>query len=171
MLQYIIGEEMPRQLYDDLKKRYGGLVDQVMETIRPVAELGDKDLCVVAYALIELMARLPIERTWVVLARLNELSVALKDGEDPETRRQRLEALAIKQLYDRPVVEFSFSLRALHCFASEGIRFIGELIARTEAGLLAITNFGPLTLIEVKQILAVERLTLGTDIGLWRRPA
>lgn len=171
MLQYLIGEEIPRQLYGDLKRRYGGLVDQVMDTVRPLVEMGDKDLCVATYALIELMARMPIERVWVVLARLNELSVGVKESEDPEVCRQRLEALAIKQSHDRPVTELAFSVRALHCLESDNIRFVGELVARTEAGLLAIKNFGRHTLVEVKQVLAVERLALNTDVGLWRRPA
>lgn len=67
----------------------------------------------------------------------------------------------------RPVDELELSVRAANCLQAANIRFIGELVQRTEAEMLKTKNFGRKSLREIKDLLAGMGLSLGMKIDSW----
>lgn len=61
----------------------------------------------------------------------------------------------------RSVAELELSVRSANCLKNADIRFIGELVQRTEAEMLKTKNFGRKSLNEIKEILADMDLHLG----------
>src|SRR5690606_21438368 len=49
-----------------------------------------------------------------------------------------------------PIEEMDLTVRSYNCLKREGIHTVGELVARTEADLLDIRNFGQKSIDEVK---------------------
>lgn len=60
----------------------------------------------------------------------------------------------------RPVAELELSVRSRRCLQRLGITTIGELVARTEAEMIAMKNFGLTSLNEIKRQLAQFNLML-----------
>jgi DNA-directed RNA polymerase subunit alpha len=71
---------------------------------------------------------------------------------------------------DRSVDELELSVRTANCLQNESIRFIGELVQRTEADLLRTKNFGRKCLVEVREILGGLGLQLGMELEGWEPP-
>ncbi len=59
-----------------------------------------------------------------------------------------------------PVEDLQLTIRSYNCLKREGIHTVGELVARSEADLLDIRNFGAKSITEVKEKLAELGLTL-----------
>ena len=53
-----------------------------------------------------------------------------------------------------PIEELELTVRSYNCLKREGIHTVGELVARSEADLLDIRNFGAKSIDEVKAKLA-----------------
>jgi len=64
----------------------------------------------------------------------------------------------------RPVDELELSVRSANCLQNANIRFIGELVQRTEGEMLKTKNFGRKSLNEIKETLAEMSLSLGMTI-------
>ena len=64
----------------------------------------------------------------------------------------------------KSVDELELSVRAANCLENAGIRFIGELVARTESDMLKTKNFGRKTLNEIKDLLSEMGLHLGMKV-------
>ena len=64
----------------------------------------------------------------------------------------------------RSVGELELSVRSANCLKNADIRFIGELVQRTESEMLKTKNFGRKSLNEIKEILADMDLHLGMVI-------
>ena len=60
-----------------------------------------------------------------------------------------------------PVEALDLSARASNCLASKGIKTVGELLRRSRDDLLAIKNFGEVTLEEVEEQLTEQGLEIG----------
>ena len=54
-----------------------------------------------------------------------------------------------------PIEELDLTVRSYNCLKREGVHSVGELVARSEADLLDIRNFGAKSIDEVKEKLAV----------------
>ncbi|MBQ9816250.1 MAG: DNA-directed RNA polymerase subunit alpha [Proteobacteria bacterium] len=72
---------------------------------------------------------------------------------------------------DRPVGELELSVRSANCLQNANIRYIGELVQKTEADMLKTKNFGRKSLREIKDILQRMGLTLGMSVDNWEPPA
>jgi DNA-directed RNA polymerase subunit alpha len=72
---------------------------------------------------------------------------------------------------DRSVSELELSVRSANCLQNANIRYIGELVQRTEADMLKTKNFGRKSLREIKDILQRMGLTLGMTVENWEPPA
>ncbi|QCB92936.1 DNA-directed RNA polymerase subunit alpha [Cellulomonas shaoxiangyii] len=59
-----------------------------------------------------------------------------------------------------PIEDLQLTIRSYNCLKREGIHTVGELVARSEADLLDIRNFGAKSITEVKEKLAELGLTL-----------
>ena len=55
-------------------------------------------------------------------------------------------------------------MRSANCLQNANIRYIGELVQRTEAEMLKTKNFGRKSLNEIKEVLASMGLELGTTL-------
>jgi DNA-directed RNA polymerase subunit alpha len=67
----------------------------------------------------------------------------------------------------RTVEELELSVRSANCLQNASIRYIGELVQRTEAEMLKTKNFGRKSLKEIKEVLSEMDLSLGMDIRNW----
>lgn len=61
----------------------------------------------------------------------------------------------------RSVAELELSVRSANCLQNAGIKYIGELVQKTEAEMLKTKNFGRKSLNEIKEILQSMGLSLG----------
>ncbi len=64
----------------------------------------------------------------------------------------------------KSVDELELSVRSANCLQNANIRFIGELVQRTESEMLKTKNFGRKSLNEIKETLASMGLSLGMTI-------
>lgn len=64
----------------------------------------------------------------------------------------------------RRVDELELSVRSANCLKNADIRYIGELVQKTEAEMLKTKNFGRKSLNEIKEILAEMGLSLGMKL-------
>lgn len=76
----------------------------------------------------------------------------------------------INPYLSRPVDDLELSVRSANCLRNANIRFIGELVQRTENEMLKTKNFGRKSLNEIKQLLSEMGLGLGFKIDGWDKP-
>jgi DNA-directed RNA polymerase subunit alpha len=72
-------------------------------------------------------------------------------------------------LFER-IDSLELTVRAFNCLKSENIRYIGDLVTRSEAQLLRTPNLGRKSLAEIKNILADQGLSLGLHVEGWKSP-
>ena len=82
--------------------------------------------------------------------------------EPEEVSEEKIEPLN-ENLY-RTVDELELSVRSANCLQNANIRYIGELVQRTEAEMLKTKNFGRKSLKEIKEILQEMGLSLGMKL-------
>lgn len=76
----------------------------------------------------------------------------------------------INPYLSRPVDDLELSVRSANCLRNANIRYIGELVQRTENEMLKTKNFGRKSLNEIKQLLSEMGLGLGANIAGWEKP-
>jgi DNA-directed RNA polymerase subunit alpha len=64
----------------------------------------------------------------------------------------------------KSVDELELSVRSANCLQNANIRYIGELVQRTESEMLKTKNFGRKSLNEIKELLGTMSLELGMSI-------
>jgi DNA-directed RNA polymerase subunit alpha len=67
----------------------------------------------------------------------------------------------------KSVDDLELSVRSANCLQNANIRYIGELVQKTEAEMLKTKNFGRKSLKEIKEILTEMGLALGMKIDGW----
>ena len=67
----------------------------------------------------------------------------------------------------RPVDDLELSVRSANCLQNAKIKYIGDLVQKTEAEMLKTKNFGRKSLNEIKEILAEMGLSLGMKLDAW----
>jgi DNA-directed RNA polymerase subunit alpha len=70
----------------------------------------------------------------------------------------------------RGVNELELSVRAANCLRNASIRYIGELVQKSEQEMLKTKNFGRKSLNEIKEILAEMGLSLGMKLDSFAPP-
>lgn len=96
----------------------------------------------------------------------DQLSVFLNFEEEPEPVAQVKEESGSQfnpNLY-RSVEELELSVRSANCLQNANIKYIYELVQKTEAEMLKTKNFGRKSLNEIKDILAEMGLSLGMKL-------
>jgi DNA-directed RNA polymerase subunit alpha len=70
----------------------------------------------------------------------------------------------------RTVDELELSVRSANCLQNANIKYIGELVQKTESEMLKTKNFGRKSLKEIKEILGEMGLSLGMKLDNWPGP-
>jgi DNA-directed RNA polymerase subunit alpha len=86
------------------------------------------------------------------------------NDEPPQERRDEGPALPLNDNLFRSVDELEFSVRSQNCLQNADIKYIGELVQKTEQEMLKTKNFGHKSLSEIKEILREMGLELGMKI-------
>lgn len=95
-------------------------------------------------------------------------SSLLEEEEEDEVKDTAKDKL-MENLW-RSVDELELSVRSANCLKSSNIRYIGELVQKTEAEMLKTKNFGRKSLNEIKQLLESMGLSLGMKIDKFTPP-
>ena len=96
-----------------------------------------------------------------------------EEVDEPVEVQEEEEPMFNENLY-RTVDELELSVRSANCLQNASIKYIGDLVQKTEAEMLKTKNFGRKSLKEIKEILAEMGLSLGMKLDGWdpeRRPS
>jgi DNA-directed RNA polymerase subunit alpha len=96
----------------------------------------------------------------------DHLSIYINFEEEPEGEGVAVdeEKAQVLEHLNRSVDELELSVRSANCLKNSSIRYIYELVQKTEAEMLKTKNFGRKSLNEIKEILAGMGLTLGMKL-------
>lgn len=67
----------------------------------------------------------------------------------------------------KSVDELELTVRSANCLKQENIKYIGDLVQKTEVELLKTPNLGKKSLTEIKDVLAQHELALGMKLENW----
>jgi DNA-directed RNA polymerase subunit alpha len=101
-----------------------------------------------------------------------QLQIFLTFDENLEPKEEEVKTSSPK-LNDnlfRSVDDLELSVRSANCLKNANIRYIGELVTKSEAEMLKTKNFGRKSLNEIKEILVNMGLSLGMKIDGWPPP-
>lgn len=90
--------------------------------------------------------------------------VYLENSTEPEIEEEEDE---VDPVLLRPVDDLELTVRSANCLKAENIYYIGDLIQRTEMELLKTPNLGKKSLNEIKDVLALRGLSLGSRLDNW----
>jgi DNA-directed RNA polymerase subunit alpha len=93
---------------------------------------------------------------------INFVEDAEEDLEEVEEHREELNENLL-----RPVSELELSVRSSNCLKNADIKFIGDLVQKTEIEMLKTKNFGRKSLNEIKEILNEMGLRFGMKLENW----
>ncbi|MCL4125264.1 UNVERIFIED_CONTAM: hypothetical protein GTU68_056324 [Idotea baltica] len=97
---------------------------------------------------------------------LDQLNLFIGDGlvnEKEEPEEEEPENKLNENLFKR-IEEIELSVRSANCLENADIKYMGELVVRTEGEMLRTKNFGRKSLNEIKDILSEMGLSLGMKI-------
>jgi len=100
------------------------------------------------------------------------LSMFINFEEEPAGQEEKSadEAPTFNENLYRSVNELELSVRAANCLRNATIRYIGELVQKTEQEMLKTKNFGRKSLNEIKEILTEMGLHLGMKLESFSPP-
>ncbi|MBI4508526.1 MAG: DNA-directed RNA polymerase subunit alpha [Deltaproteobacteria bacterium] len=98
-----------------------------------------------------------------------QLSIFINFEEQPEPLESPAneEQEKLNENLWRTVDELELSVRSANCLQNANIKYIGELVQKSEAEMLKTKNFGRKSLKEIKEILAEMGLSLGMKLENW----
>jgi len=98
-----------------------------------------------------------------------QLQVFINFNEDmePAPQSQMEKNDLINENLFRPADDLELSVRSANCLKNARIRFIGDLVTKTEQDMLRTKNFGRKSLNEIKEILKTMGLSLGMEVEGW----
>ncbi len=95
----------------------------------------------------------------------DQVSIFVNFQDEPRAeRRDDGPALPLNDNLFRSVDELEFSVRSQNCLQNADIKYIGELVQKSEQEMLKTKNFGHKSLNEIKEILREMGLELGMKI-------
>lgn len=100
-----------------------------------------------------------------------QVFINFDEFEEPEvieTTENKIDPLSSN--LDKRVDELELSVRSANCLQNANIRYIGELVQKTEGEMLRTKNFGRKSLNEIQEILSEMGLSLGLKIDNWEPP-
>ncbi|MEZ0392704.1 MAG: DNA-directed RNA polymerase subunit alpha [Pseudobdellovibrionaceae bacterium] len=89
---------------------------------------------------------------------------------EPVEEQKDSKGTSLNENLFRSVDDLELSVRSANCLKNANIRYIGELVVKSEAEMLKTKNFGRKSLNEIKEILSEMGLGLGMKIDGWPPP-
>jgi DNA-directed RNA polymerase subunit alpha len=102
----------------------------------------------------------------ILIEQLNVFKL-VGDFKEPQGVDSDLKGTSLNENLFRPVEDLELSVRSANCLKNANIRYIGELVVRSESEMLKTKNFGRKSLNEIKEILGTMGLGLGMKIEGW----
>jgi DNA-directed RNA polymerase subunit alpha len=93
--------------------------------------------------------------------------ITFEEEEEAEGTKEPEDKQLLNENLFRSVDELELSVRSANCLKHANIKYIGDLVQKTEAEILATKNFGRKSLNEIKEILTDMGLSLGMKIDNW----
>lgn len=99
--------------------------------------------------------------------------INFKEESEPTSEHKPVSKISgeLLEYLNKTVDELELSVRSANCLHNANIRYIGELVSKTEAEMLKTKNFGRKSLNEIKDILAEMGLSLGMKVEGWDMPS
>ncbi len=95
----------------------------------------------------------------------DQLQIFINFDEEPQrAAREESPAATLNENLFRSVDELEFSVRSQNCLQNADIKYIGELVQKSEQEMLKTKNFGHKSLNEIKEILREMGLELGMKL-------
>ncbi len=92
------------------------------------------------------------------------------EEEDEPIEEEIIEEPKMNENLNKRVDELELSVRSANCLQNANIKYIGELVQKSEGEMLKTKNFGRKSLNEIKEILSEMGLSLGMKIEGWQFP-
>ena len=105
-----------------------------------------------------------------ILKEQVQIFINFAEEEEPPWEELHREEQPFNDNLLRRVDELELSVRSANCLAQAGIRYIGELVQRSESEMLKTKNFGRKSLKEIKEILTDMGLSLDMTLDAWPPP-
>lgn len=102
-----------------------------------------------------------------ILKEQLQVFVTFDENIEPETEQEEVLSTQLNDNLFRSVDDLELSVRSANCLKNANIRYIGELVCKSEAEMLKTKNFGRKSLNEIKEILTTMGLGLGMKIDGW----
>jgi DNA-directed RNA polymerase subunit alpha len=90
--------------------------------------------------------------------------INFEEATEPKREQEIQEETPLNENLFRTVDELELSVRSANCLKNANIRYIGELVQKTETEMLKTKNFGRKSLNEIKEILTEMGLSLGLKL-------
>lgn len=102
-----------------------------------------------------------------ILKEQLQIFLTFDETMEPKTEEEEKSSPQLNEHLFRSVDDLELSVRSANCLKNANIRYIGELVSKSEAEMLKTKNFGRKSLNEIKEILSTMGLTLGMKIDGW----
>ena len=93
-----------------------------------------------------------------------EIFINFQEEPEPEEDESGVEATSLNENLFRAVEDLEFSVRAQNCLQNANLKYIGELVQKSEQEMLKTKNFGRKSLNEIKELLTELGLELGMNL-------
>ena len=91
--------------------------------------------------------------------------ISFEEPEEEEEEEAGEEKVEINVGLKKSIEELDLGSRPMNCLRAAEIKFVAQLVSKTDQELLKLENFGKESLREVKKVLAELDLELGQDLG------
>ncbi len=145
---------IPRVNFNVTNARVGQMTDYDKLTLEVWSDASVTPDDAVAFAAKILKEQLTV---FINFEEEEELDLSADDGADDDYNEHLL----------RRVDELDLSVRAENCLQNANIKYIGDLVQKTENEMLKTKNFGRKSLKEIKELLAEMGLGLGMKLEAW----
>ena len=102
-----------------------------------------------------------------ILKEQLQIFLTFDESIEPDEEQEETKSPQLNENLFRSVDDLELSVRSANCLKNANIRYIGELVSKSEAEMLKTKNFGRKSLNEIKEILTEMGLNLGMKIDGW----
>ncbi len=102
-----------------------------------------------------------------ILKEQLQIFLTFDEAMEPVEESKDMKGSSLNENLFRSVDDLELSVRSANCLKNANIRYIGELVVKSEAEMLKTKNFGRKSLNEIKEILSEMGLGLGMKIDGW----